>query len=210
AVVADIQTEHPEHKGEKTPAAEAGFQVNDVIIEFNGQPVQDSPDLIAKVAGSNVGQSVTLTFLRDVEGKLDRRTVTVSLAERPDLIGRNNDVAPKVKSDEPRSNSAQLGLTLAELTPQMIEDTHLNGRKGLYVKVVAPNGLVADPPESVRVVASEVITRINRVPVTTLAEFERVLNSLKPGDPVVLNLSRYDRRGEKAGIVQRIVQFTYQ
>ena len=33
-----------------TPAAKAGLQVNDVIIEFNGQPVQDSNDLIAKVA----------------------------------------------------------------------------------------------------------------------------------------------------------------
>ena len=77
-------------------------------------------------------------------------------------------------------------------------------------KDVDPNGLAADLPEPVRVVTGEVITRINRVPVTTLAEFQRVLDSLKPGDPVVLNLSRYDRRGERAGIIQRIVQFTYQ
>ena len=43
------------------------------------------------------------------------------------------------------------------------------------------------------------ITRINRVPVTTLADFQRVIDSLKPGDPVVLNLSRYDRRGDAPG-----------
>ena len=144
-----------------------------------------------------------------MDGKLDRRTVSATLVERPDFSARG-DVAPKDKADESKSNSARLGLTLAELTPQMIEDKHLSGVKGLYVKDVDPNGLAADLPESVRVVSGEVITRINRVPVSTLAEFQRVLDSLKPGDPVVLNLSRYDRRGERAGIIQRIVQFTYQ
>ena len=52
------------------------------------------------------------------------------------------------------------------------------------------------------------ITRINRVPVTTLAEFQRVIDTLKPGDGVVLNLSRYDHRAKR--VVQRIVQFTYE
>src|SRR6202163_626110 len=65
AIVADISPERP---GQSTPAAKAGLQVNDVIVEFNGQPVQDSNDLIAKVAGAAVGQTVVLTFLRDVDG----------------------------------------------------------------------------------------------------------------------------------------------
>lgn len=207
AVIADMQ---PGDDGQATPAAKAGLQVNDVIVEFNGQPVQDSNDLIAKVAGTNVGQTVTLTLLRDVEGKLDRRTVSATLVERPDFNARSGGTPPKTKSEESKTNGARLGLTLAELTPQMIDDKHLSGVKGLYVKEVDPNGLAADLPESQRVVSGEVITRINRVPVTTLAEFQRVLDSLKPGDPVVLNLSRYDRRGERAAILQRIVQFTYQ
>src|ERR1043166_8203832 len=207
AVIADMQPPQPD---QITPANKAGLQINDVIVEFNGQPVQDSNDLIAKVAGTNVGQTVTLTILRDIEGKLERRTVSATLAERPDFNARNGDSAPKEKAEETKSNSARLGLTLAELTPQMIEDKHLNGVKGLYVKEVDPNGLAADLPETLRVISGEVITRINRVPVSTLAEFQRVLDSLKPGDPVVLNLSRYDRRGERAGIVSRIVQFTYQ
>jgi serine protease Do len=207
AVIADMQ---PGDDGQPTPASKAGLQVNDVIIEFNGQPVQDSNDLIAKVAGTNVGQTVTLTLLRDTEGKLDRRSVTATLVERPDFNARSGDAPLKAKAEESKSNGARLGLTLAELTAQMIDEKHLSGVKGLYVKDVDPNGLAADLPESQRVVTGEVITRINRVPVTTLAEFQRVLDSLKPGDPVVLNLSRSDRRGERAAIVQRIVQFTYQ
>ncbi len=54
----------------------------------------------------------------------------------------------------------------------------------------------------------EVVTRINRVPVTTLAEFQRVIESLKPGDAIVLNLSTYFRPQNR--ITSRIVQFTYQ
>src|SRR2546425_577259 len=64
AIVADIQ---PERNGQPTPAAKAGLQVNDIITEFNGQPVQDSNDLISKVASTKVGESVSITFLRDVD-----------------------------------------------------------------------------------------------------------------------------------------------
>src|SRR5438128_7177193 len=38
AVVVDMP---PDRGGQVTPAAKAGIQVNDVIVEFNGQPVQD-------------------------------------------------------------------------------------------------------------------------------------------------------------------------
>jgi serine protease Do len=204
AIVADIQ---PERNGQPTPAAKAGLQVNDIITEFNGQPVQDSNDLIAKVAGTDVGQTVSLTVLRDVDGKLEKRTVTATLADRADYL-RDADSSSSDKTDAPKSNSVRLGLTLAELTPQLIADKHLEGVKGLYVKDVDPNGLAAEMPESVRISAGEVITRVNRIPVTTLAEFQRVIESLKPGDAVVLNLSNYFRPQNR--ITSRIVQFTYQ
>jgi len=205
AIIADVQ---PDRNGQPTPAVKAGLLVNDVVVQFNGQPVQDSNDLIAKVAATEVGQNVALTVLREVDGKLDRRTIDVALGERPNLSARDSDPpTPKEKDAGAKTNSARLGLTLAEITPQLVTEKHLNGVKGLYVKEVDPNGLAADirPQE---VVASEVITRINRVSVTTLADFQRAINSLKPGDAIVLNLSHYDRGSDR--IVSRIVQFTYQ
>jgi serine protease Do len=204
AIIADIQNDRD---GEPTPAVKAGLHVNDIIVDFNGQPVQDAQDLIAKVAGTSVGQTVSLTFLRDVEGKLEKHSVSVALSERPEFSTNDTTVTTKAKSESAKSNSARLGLTLSELTPQLIADKRLSGVKGLYIKEVDPNGLAADvrPAE---VSAGEVITRINRVPVATLAEFQRVIDSLKPGDAIVLNLSRFDRRADR--IVQRIVQFTYE
>jgi S1-C subfamily serine protease len=99
-------------------------------------------------------------------------------------------------------------LTLGELTPQQIIEKHLDGVKGLYVKEVDPNGLAADIRPPNEITAGEVIVRINRVPVTTLVDFQRVVESLKPGDAIVLNISRFDRLSKR--VVQRIVQFTYQ
>lgn len=204
AIVADIQAERD---GQPTPAAKAGLRVNDIILEFNGQQVQDAQDLIAKVAAAAVGQTVGLTFLRDLEGKLERHSISVALAERPDFITRDETIPAKDKPESAKTNSARMGLTLGELTAQLIADKRLTGVKGLYVKEVDPNGLAADVRPN-EVVAGEVITRINRVPVTTLADFQRVIDSLKPGDAVVLNLSRFDRRFDR--VVQRIVQFTYE
>src|SRR6267143_1236175 len=199
AIVADLP---PDPGGQLTPAAKAGLQTNDVIVEFNGQPVQDSNDLIAKVAGAAVGQTVVLTFLRDVDGKLDRRSVNVSLAERPDFFARDVEVAsPKEKTESAKTSTGRIGLTLGELTPQQITEKHLDGVKGLYVKEVDPNGLAADI-RPIEISPGEVVTRINRVPVTTLADFQRVIESLKPGDAIVLNLSRFDRRFNR--VAQRI------
>src|SRR6185295_14268114 len=144
AVVVDMP---PDRTGMVTAAAKAGIQPNDVIIELNGQPVQDSNDLIAKVAASNVGQTVTLTLLRDVDGKLEKHTVSPALADRYESMSRDNEILPKEKPEKEKSNTARLGLTLAELTAKITEENHLNGVKGLFVKEVDPNGLIADLPD---------------------------------------------------------------
>ncbi|MCA1574516.1 MAG: trypsin-like peptidase domain-containing protein [Acidobacteria bacterium] len=210
AIVMDVtQTKD----GQLAPAARAGIQSNDIIVEFNRQPVANAQDLIQKVASSPVGQSVALTYMRDVEGKLEKHTANVVLGERPppQVISTTEEPSGKKKESDTKRNGPQLGITLAEITQQLVAEKHLTGVQGLYVKNVDPNGLAAD----VRLAGGQpalsegdVITRINRVPVTTLADFQRLLNGLKPGDPIVLNVSRYQRELDR--VSQRIVQFTYQ
>ncbi|MGI8919936.1 MAG: trypsin-like peptidase domain-containing protein [Pyrinomonadaceae bacterium] len=209
AIVMDVQQTRD---GQPTPAAKAGIQSNDIIVEFNGQPVVSAQDLIQKVAGSPVGQPAALGYLRDIDGKLEKRTASVVLGERPGLqASKAADSATPPKDPNAKGTLPHLGITLQEITQQLIAEKHLTGVRGLYVKEVDPNGLAADVRLAGGVPAlgeGDVITRINRVPVTTLADFQRVLGGLKPGDPIVLNVSRYQRDGDR--IVQRIVQFTYQ
>jgi len=211
AIIMDVQ---PTKDGQPTPAAKAGMQSNDIITEFNGQQVMSAQDLIQKVAASPVGESAAFTFLRDRDGKLEKLSANVVLGERPKLqqLGEVDDSSsPRTneKETDPKGNGLHLGITLAELTQQLITDKHLTGVRGLYVKEVDPNGLAAEVRGAGGQQAlseGDVITRINRVPVTTLADFQRVLSGLKAGDPIVLQVSRFVRDR----VTTRIVQFTYQ
>lgn len=206
----------PTEGGQVTPAAKAGLQANDIIIDFEGLPVTNAQDLIQRVSSSPVGQTTTLVFLRDIDGKLEKRTVSVVLSERPPQ-GLKDWVEPSKadpKDANPKGNALHLGITLAELTPQLVADKHLTGTHGLYVKEIDPNGLVAEvrvpPSGSPALIEGDVINRINRIPVNTLADFQRVLNNLKSGDPIVLNVTSVQRDSKGDRLQPRIVQFTYQ
>jgi serine protease Do len=207
AIIMDLP---PAKDGKPTPAAQAGLQSADVIIEFNGQPVTNAQDLIQRVAGSAVGQSANFTFLRDADGKLEKHTVNIVLGERPPT--QTNDVEqPPPGKEAPKPSVLKLGMTLAELTPQLVTEKHLTGVRGLYLKDLDPNGVAADVRSALgqpALAEGDVITRINRMPVTKLADFQRVLSALKPGDPVVLSVSRYEGRAHR--VITQIVQFTYQ
>src|SRR6185437_12683688 len=141
-----VTTVSPETNGQPTPAAKIGLQPNDIIVDFENAPVLNAQDLIQRVASTPVGQQVSLTFLRDVNGKLEKKTVSVALGERPPLA-TSKWVEPgstNPKSNDPKGNALHLGITLAKLTPQLPADRHLTGVQGLYVKDVDPNGLVAE------------------------------------------------------------------
>ena len=208
-----VTTVSEEEGGQQTPASKAGIQQSDIIVEFEGTPVLNAQDLIQRVASTPVGQEISLVFLRDINGKLERKTTKVALGERPPL--REWVEPPKTSSKlNPKGNALRLGITLAELTPQLLADRRLTGVQGLYVKEVDPNGLMAElritPGGAPALVEGDVIGRINRTPVNSLADFQRVLSTLKNGDPIVMNVTRVQRDNKGDRLIPLIVQFTYQ
>jgi putative serine protease PepD len=62
-----------------TPAADAGLQVGDLVVELDGQPVTGTDDLIGRIREHQPGDKVTLKVVRG--GR--ERTVTATLADRP-------------------------------------------------------------------------------------------------------------------------------
>src|SRR6185369_12358595 len=67
---------------EKSAAAEAGLKSGDVIIEFDGKPVQDSRDLKLMVGRTSPGAKVSVKVLSD--GK--EKSLQVALKEMPDRL----------------------------------------------------------------------------------------------------------------------------
>src|SRR5215211_6527863 len=78
-----VTTVAAEEGGQATPASKAGIQPSDIIVEFEATPVLNAQDLIQRVASTPVGQEVTLVLLRDLNGKLERKSLQVALGERP-------------------------------------------------------------------------------------------------------------------------------
>ena len=79
------------------PAAAAGLQRGDVILDLNGQKVEDSNQLRMRVSLTPPGTTVQLRVLHDGSEK----TVAVKLAEMPGNLGRSAE-----KSEEGGNGAA--------------------------------------------------------------------------------------------------------
>lgn len=191
------------------PAAVAGLKVGDVIVEFNGQPVLSSQDLIAKVATTNPDQTVTVAFYREKGDAMEKQTATIKLAERPinNATSTNND--RRTLPVDGRIEQKPFGMTLAEMTLTLAEQYNLVGQKGLVVKEINQASFIADIKNSNGTDAlgeGDLIQRINRVTVTDLKSFNDAVTKLKIGDPVVLHVLTYIPSARSAQL--KIVQFT--
>lgn len=85
---------------EGSPAAKAGLKANDVIIGYNGNAVNSVASLLGYVRASSMGETVTLTIVRDgksmdVQVTLDQAEEAVNGTNRQDNSSRkmqgNND-----------------------------------------------------------------------------------------------------------------------
>jgi len=202
AIITDI-------RDKQSPAALAGLEIGDVVLEFNGQKVENARDLIAKIAGSQPDQTISLVYIREAGMTLERKTASIKLAERPSRERASN--AANSPSKFPATNEAQkpFGLTLSELTTPLAERYKLVGLTGLVVREVNPASFVADVKNSLGAVAlgeGVLIERINRVPVSDLKAFNLTVSKLKVGDPVVLHVKAYDPLTKAVKLA--IVQFT--
>ncbi len=192
-------------------AAKAGLQKNDIIVAVDNQPIENAQDLIGKVASITPGKDVQVNILREVGNKLESKVVNVKLDERPsdEIIGEADETRRKLPLEEKEVKVLPFGLTLTELTPQLIRTYRLKSEKGLLIKNIDPISFIADVKNSTGGAAlSEgvLIQRINRVPVTDIESFKNIVSKLKEGSSVVLHIATFDGRTRR--IVPGIVQFT--
>ena len=63
----------------QSPADTAGLMVGDVLVAFDGQPIEEADDLVTRLRGSGVGKAVPVTVLRGASAV----DVSVTVGERP-------------------------------------------------------------------------------------------------------------------------------
>ena len=163
------------------PAEKAGIEAGDVVIEFNGHPVNQMRDLPRIVAETEIGKQVTVKLLR--QGK----EVMVS-AE----VGRLED-GEKLASAQEGGGTAPapavvtvLGMTVTTLTDELRAKHKIDAEiKGAVITEVQSDGAAAEK----RLEPGDVITEAGEKEVKGAADISaRVAEAEKAGKPSILLL----------------------
>jgi len=174
-----------------SPADRAGLKVGDTITTVDGKPVKNGDELVADIASRKPGTKVTLGYIRS--GKKEETAVTV--ADRAKLF------ASRLGEDEEGGEEAQpkqskLGATVRQLTPELADRLNVPPGKGVVVQEVKP-GSFADDTGLTR---GDVILEINKQPVNSQDDFDRIQSGLKSGEDVVF-LVRQRGPGNNQGTI---------
>lgn len=149
-----------------SPAEEAGLQVGDVILEFNGNRIGNAHSLQGIVEKLSMNKTYQVTVLRDGE----KLTLDVSVRELPDALTTSRRSVPSERSGPPPEDSSdlqELGMEIAELTPEIGEQLQLDKDvAGVVVTSVRSNG----PAYDAGIRAGDVIQKVGGQMVRTPAE----------------------------------------
>jgi serine protease Do len=150
-----------------SPAAIAGIQQEDIILEFNGQKVDSINGLRNQVSMIEPGSKVNITVHRN--GRKLKKTVTIK--PHPDAAAG------------PGTLAHTLGLEVDPLDEKLAQQLNYQNEAGVVVKRVE----TGSPAAKVGIKPGALIVRVNRTPVTTPDEFYNALEeAAKISDRVLL------------------------
>jgi serine protease Do len=160
-------------------AAKAGLMRGDVIVEYNGHPVNDSDALVALVVATKPGTTVPVTIFRDNQ----RKSLNIT-PEELDLeaeASRRRGTGPDARPEPP--TATDFGMQLEAITPDIARGADLpRGRGGAIVADVDRGSAAA----RAGVQPNDIILEVNRQAVTTLSQVTRALQNATAGTPVFL------------------------
>ena len=155
------------------PGAKAGLQPGDVILKFNGQPINRSADLPPLVATMKPGASATLEVWRD--GKAKELNATV---------GRLDEERVASNVDRSEAGKGRLGVAVRPLSADEKRGAELDS--GVVVQDVGGAAAKAG------VRPGDVIVAVNNTPVKSPEQLRDLIS--KAGKTVALLVQREDAR----------------
>ncbi len=169
-----------------SPAQRAGLRAGDVIMSVNGQPVESSDRLSRVLANFQPGETVTLDVIRYGA----RQQFRVRLGEVPATPAPTRTAAATPQPTPPAA-VGRLGVQYAPITPQLAEQFRLDTREGLVITNVQAGG----PAARKGVQRGQRIVEVDRQPIRTAEQFDRIMAGKRPGEIVSMLLA--DRQGRQ-------------
>ena len=165
-----------------SPADKAGFKVGDVIVKFDGNPVEGSSHLRNAVAQTVVGKKVKVEVIRDKKS----RELEVTIGELPpEMVG----AAPGPIQGEGETSLA--GLEVADLTPAMADRLQIPRTSQGAVITGVEAGSAGD---RAGLHTGDLIVAVNQAPVRNVADFKKQASKLKENESVLMLISRQGRK----------------
>jgi len=143
---------------EGSAADKAGLKHGDVIVEFNGRPVEKVNELMNRVAALKPGTKVDIVVLRDEK----RKTLTAKLGER--------QPRGQIARREPETLE-QLGIAVQNLTDDLAGRLGYEGLTGVVITRVKPGSEAARKG----IASGALIMEVNRRQVKNTKEFEEAI-----------------------------------
>ena len=156
------------------PADLARIQSGDVITQIEDERLESPNQLSRVVAGFSPGQEVLVHIIRD--GKPLRLPVALGAKKEK----------PIVAALPPTAAEIDLGIDVSPLTDELAQQFALERATGILIVRVAQGSLAFS--EGLR--KGDVIQEVNRVEVPTMKEFRQALESVTPGETVLLRILR--------------------
>src|SRR5215469_4231732 len=174
-----------------SPADRAGMKVGDTIISVDGKQVKNGDELVADIASRKPGSKVTLGFVRDNK----KQNATLTVADRAKLFASRLGEEEE-GGEEAAPKQSKLGVAVRQLTPEMADKLNVPSGKGVLVQDVKPGSFGDD----IGLVRGDVILEVNKQPVNSEDDFDKLQSSLKSGQDVVF-LVRQRGAGANAGTI---------
>ena len=163
-----------------SPAEKAGLQPGDVITDVNGQAVRNGSDLVNPIASTPIGQTVQVRFTHNRVSK----EVPMVVADRSKLFPQTAQNHDDIGGEE--EQPGQFGLRVEDLTSDLARKLNMGNLTGVVVTEVEP----ASFAEDVGFTRGDVITEMNHVTISSLADYKREVAKLKSGQDVLFKVAR--------------------
>jgi serine protease Do len=160
-----------------SPAAKAGLKPGDILLEFEGRPLEGPGDLQRAVGLFSPDHSAKVKIWRDQSEK----TVEIKVGQAPD----ERQALQQQRSSGGRTRS-MLGLEVRPVTPEIARQLNLRTTEGVIVVRVEDGTAAAEAG----VQRGDVVKQLNGQAVRTMADFERLTRDMKEGDPLTVLLQR--------------------
>jgi serine protease Do len=170
---------------EDGPAAKAGVKQGDVVLEFNGQPVQGTAQFQRLVRETPVGRQVKITVWRG--GAAQTLTATVGENRQTTMIapgdGSWNFSMPEIPAmpniEIPHFNMSSQNPMLGIVGESLGQEDQLADFFGVQEGVLVRSVKKGSAAEKAGIKAGDVITKVDDSKVTSSSEITRVLRGLK-------------------------------